>query len=157
MGAVDEMSFYRGSPIGGSLSYRLYQCGDGQWLFLGALFSHFYAALDALDLLGGGDLSDIGAAVQERLMSGPRDHWLARFRAHQVPAGAVNRREDWLKSEIIRATVGRGPRPPESRRRRDAGRAASFERTPGAVKSLPALATDDQIAPSPPCSRRALA
>ncbi|HXQ47641.1 MAG TPA: CoA transferase, partial [Caulobacteraceae bacterium] len=35
---VDEMSHYRGSPIGGSLSYRLYQCGDGEWLFLGALF-----------------------------------------------------------------------------------------------------------------------
>lgn len=148
MGAVDEMSFYRGSPIGGSLSYRLYQCGDGEWLFLGALFSHFfYAALDALDLLGGGDMVDIGAAVQAKFMSGPRDHWLGRLRAHHVPAGAVNRREDWLKSEIIQAnglavaldhpTLGPVEMP---------GVAAKLERTPGAVKRLPAAATEDQVA-----------
>jgi len=148
MGALDEMSFYRGSPIGGSLSYRLYQCGDGEWLFLGALFSHFfYAALDALDLLGGGDMVDIGAAVQRKLMSGPRDHWLAQFRAHHVPAGAVNRREDWLKSEIIQAnglavaldhpSLGTVEMP---------GVAAKLERTPGAVVRLPTPATEDEIA-----------
>jgi crotonobetainyl-CoA:carnitine CoA-transferase CaiB-like acyl-CoA transferase len=148
MGAVDEMSFYRGSPIGGSLSYRLYQCGDGEWLFLGALFSHFfYAALDALDLLGGGDMVDIGAAVQRKLMSGPRDHWLARFRAHQVPAGAVNRREDWLKSEIIRANgLAAALDHPSLGAVEMPGVAAKLERTPGAVVRLPAPATEDEIA-----------
>ncbi len=67
MGAVDEMSFYRGSPIGGARSATgSTNAATARWLFLGALFSHFfYAALDALDLLGGGDMSDIGAAVQE--------------------------------------------------------------------------------------------
>ena len=40
-----------GHPLGGGASYRLYQCGDGKWLFLGTLFSHFFAhAVEALDL-----------------------------------------------------------------------------------------------------------
>ena len=29
-------------PLGGSPGYRLYQCGDGLWLFLGTLFPHFF-------------------------------------------------------------------------------------------------------------------
>jgi crotonobetainyl-CoA:carnitine CoA-transferase CaiB-like acyl-CoA transferase len=147
IGAVDEMSYYRGSPIGGSLSYRLYQCGDGEWLFLGALFSHFfYAALEALDLLDSGSF-DLGAAVEEKLMSGPRDHWLVRLRGRNVPAGAVRRREDWLKSEIMRAnrlaaaldhpSVGAVEMP---------GVAAKLERTPGSARRLPTPATETEVA-----------
>ncbi|HEX5380578.1 MAG TPA: CoA transferase, partial [Phenylobacterium sp.] len=32
----------RGAPLGASPSYRLYECADGQWLFLGTLFSNFF-------------------------------------------------------------------------------------------------------------------
>jgi len=29
-------------PLGASPSYRLYECGDGQFLFLATLFSYFF-------------------------------------------------------------------------------------------------------------------
>jgi crotonobetainyl-CoA:carnitine CoA-transferase CaiB-like acyl-CoA transferase len=94
--------FGRGAPTGTSPSYRLYKCGDGKWLFLGALFSHFFArAAQALELRGS-DLYDAGAAIGARLASGPRAQWLDLFRAHDVPAGPVERREDWLDHEICR-------------------------------------------------------
>ncbi len=72
----------------------------------------------------------------------------AQFRAHQVPASAVQPpREDWLKSEIIRANgLAAALDHPSLGAVEMPGVAAKLERTPGAVKSLPALATDDQIA-----------
>ncbi|HEX4198191.1 MAG TPA: CoA transferase [Caulobacteraceae bacterium] len=94
-----------GHPLGGGASYRLYQCGDGKWLFLGTLFSHFFAnALEALDL-SYGEAWDIGSAIQDKLLSGPREHWLALFREHDAPAGPVDRRVDWLASDIARANA----------------------------------------------------
>jgi crotonobetainyl-CoA:carnitine CoA-transferase CaiB-like acyl-CoA transferase len=147
IGQVGASSFPRGSPIGGSLGYRLYQCGDGGWLFLGALFSHFfYRALEALDLLGG-DSYDFGDAIERKLLSGPRDHWLSLLRAKEVPCGPVERREDWLRSEIIQANglaaaldhpaVGPVEMP---------GVSAKLERTPGSVRHFARPATGEQIA-----------
>nr|QQZ48832.1 CoA transferase [Phenylobacterium glaciei] len=41
----------RGAPLGASPSYRLYECGDGQWFFLATLFVAFYhRAIQALGL-----------------------------------------------------------------------------------------------------------
>ena len=31
-----------GAPLGGAPNYRLYQCADGEWFFLGALFEALY-------------------------------------------------------------------------------------------------------------------
>ena len=54
------------APLGGAPNYRLYQCVDGEWLFLGALFEVLYVrALEATGVLAdvlsdpqfGGDLS----------------------------------------------------------------------------------------------------
>jgi crotonobetainyl-CoA:carnitine CoA-transferase CaiB-like acyl-CoA transferase len=95
--------FGRGAPLGDSPSYRLYPCADGQWLFLGALFSHFFArAVEALEIDPGG-YHDIGHAIGARLKTRARDHWLALFREHDVPAGRVELREDWLTSGIVQA------------------------------------------------------
>jgi crotonobetainyl-CoA:carnitine CoA-transferase CaiB-like acyl-CoA transferase len=95
--------FGRGAPLGDSPSYRLYPCADGQWLFLGALFSHFFArAVEALEI-DAGQYHDIGYAIAARLKSAPRDHWLSLFREHDVPAGPVANREDWLSSQIVQA------------------------------------------------------
>src|SRR6202000_1109179 len=40
----------RGQPLGASPSYRLYECADGQWFFLGCLFANFY--LKCFEALG---------------------------------------------------------------------------------------------------------
>jgi crotonobetainyl-CoA:carnitine CoA-transferase CaiB-like acyl-CoA transferase len=127
----------RAAPIGSSPSYRLYRCGDGRWLFLGALFSHFFArAAEALELRGA-DIYEPGGAIAARLASGPRDHWLKLFRTHDVPAGPVEHREDWLKHEICadndlcarldHARLGPIEMP---------GVAARLEATPGRVRHL---------------------
>ena len=42
-----------GNPRGGAPSYRLYECADGQWLFLGTLFANFYHK--AIEVMGLGD------------------------------------------------------------------------------------------------------
>jgi hypothetical protein len=39
---LDQPPLPRGAPLGASPSYRLYECADGQWFFLGALFANFY-------------------------------------------------------------------------------------------------------------------
>jgi crotonobetainyl-CoA:carnitine CoA-transferase CaiB-like acyl-CoA transferase len=147
-----------GHPLGGGASYRLYQCGDGKWLFLGTLFSHFFAnALKALDLAGA-DAWDIGSAIEDKLLSGPRDRWLALFREHEAPAGPVDRREDWLKSDIARANElgvildhpGLGPVEMP-------GVLARLEATPGSVRGFMQEATPERVvafaaprAPTPP-------
>ena len=157
--AVGEPSYYRGSPTGGSLGYRLYRCGDGQWLFLGALFSHFfYRALSAVGLLGG-DMYDMGGSLEAKLMSGPRDHWVERLQAAEVPAGPVRRRDAWLGSEIASANAlvatleggGCGAV-------RMPGVLAKLRGTPGAAARLPRPATKAEVeafalAESAPASR----
>jgi crotonobetainyl-CoA:carnitine CoA-transferase CaiB-like acyl-CoA transferase len=125
----------RGSPTGGSPSYRLYRCGDGKWLFLGALFSHFFARAAKALQLAGADLYDVGTAIGARLRTAPRDHWLALLRAHDVPAGPVERREDWLDDQIcrdneLRAVIDH----PELGPVRTPGLAARLDATPGAVR-----------------------
>ena len=127
----------RGSPIGSSPSYRLYPCGDGQWLFLGTLFPHFFSrAVEALEI-GAGELQDPGQAIGARLASRPRAHWLALFRAHDVPAGPVEPRRSWLSSGVVQAndlaaqmihqTHGKVTMP---------GVSARLSATPGAVRHL---------------------
>jgi crotonobetainyl-CoA:carnitine CoA-transferase CaiB-like acyl-CoA transferase len=151
-----------GHPLGGGASYRLYQCGDGKWLFLGTLFSHFFAhALEALDLMDA-RVWDVGAAIEETLASGPREHWLALFREHDAPAGPVDRREDWLKSEIAQAnelgvilhhpTLGPVEMP---------GVMARLEGTPGSVRHFMDEASAERVAafaapraPSPAAFKR---
>jgi crotonobetainyl-CoA:carnitine CoA-transferase CaiB-like acyl-CoA transferase len=139
--------FGRGSPTGDSPSYRLYRCGDGKWLFLGALFSHFFArAAQALELAGA-DLYDAGAAIGARLKSAPREHWLERLRAHDVPAGPVERREDWLASEVCRANDLRAVlQHPDLGEVETPGLVARLEATPGSVRGVMAEASEAWLA-----------
>ncbi|HVM99870.1 MAG TPA: CoA transferase [Caulobacteraceae bacterium] len=137
-----------GHPLGGSASYRLYQCGDGRWLFLAALFSPFFhAALRALGLLQGPVGGDIGGAIQARLRTGPRDHWVALLREHGVPAGPVDRREDFLTSEVIVANdlvaeVEHAEHGPV----RMVGPPARLRDTPGSVRHALRETTDEDLA-----------
>jgi len=109
------------APVGGAPNYRLYQCADGQWLFLGALFEPIYLrALDATgvlvevlsDPLIDGDLRaalvEPGARMTMAKLDAafrtkPRAEWLAILEAADVPSGAVHTREEWFCSETIAA------------------------------------------------------
>ncbi|MEJ0066350.1 MAG: CoA transferase [Caulobacteraceae bacterium] len=135
-----------GHPLGGSVSYRLYRCGDGQWLFLAALFSQFFEqAIRALGLER--SRMDIGSAIQAKLLSGPRDQWLAAFREHDVPAAAVDHREDFLSSELIAANkLAEVLEHPHHGPVRMVGVPAWLHETPGSVRGLIEDATDADLA-----------
>ncbi len=103
VGLLDAPGMMQGHPLGGSASYRLYQCGDGQWLFLATLFPHFFEkAVDALQLrrrlAEAGPMIDADALIERVFREQPRAHWLALLAAHDVPAAAVGDRADWLGS-----------------------------------------------------------
>jgi crotonobetainyl-CoA:carnitine CoA-transferase CaiB-like acyl-CoA transferase len=95
------------SPLGASPSYRLYECGDGEFLFLATLFSYFFQratqamGLGDIALVSGGFPQTVAEIMEARFREKPRDEWLAILRAADVPTGPVCRREDWLASELI--------------------------------------------------------
>lgn len=97
----------RGQPLGASPSYRLYECADGQWLFLGTLFANFYHKL--VEVLGLGEhwLAFVSDPLQARetlqavFRTRPRSEWLALFLEHAVPAAPVGSREDWFAGDCI--------------------------------------------------------
>jgi crotonobetainyl-CoA:carnitine CoA-transferase CaiB-like acyl-CoA transferase len=138
----------RGHPLGGSSSYRLYRCGDGEWLFLAALFAHFFQrAIKALELEHIPPGVDIGAAIQAKLASGPRALWLELFRQHDVPAGAVDHRGDFLASEIIQANdLAVELQHADHGLVRMVGVPARLHETPGAVSRLIEPALDEDLA-----------
>ncbi len=93
-------------PLGASPSYRIYECGDGQFLFLATLFSYFFQrAVKAMDLevALAEDVfpEDVTLAMEARFRQKPRDAWLAIMRDADVPAAPVTPREDWLRSDLI--------------------------------------------------------
>jgi crotonobetainyl-CoA:carnitine CoA-transferase CaiB-like acyl-CoA transferase len=135
-----------GHPLGGSVSYRLYQCGDGEWLFLAALFSQFFErTIRALELERAP--MDIGSAIQAKLLSGPRERWLAAFREHDVPAAAVDHREDFLDSELICANeLYEVLEHPNHGPVQMVGVPAWLHETPGTVRHLIEDATDAEVA-----------
>ena len=94
-------------PLGASPSYRTYECGDGQFLFLATLFSYFFQralkAMDLTEIVLAEDVfpETVTEAMESRFREKPRDEWLEILRAADVPAGPVCRREDWLGSDLI--------------------------------------------------------
>ena len=103
LGLLDAPGMMQGHPLGGSVSYRLYQCSDGEWLFLATLFPHFFErAVDALQLrervADEAPMIDAGALIERVFREKPRAEWLAVLAAHDVPAAPVSDRGDWLKS-----------------------------------------------------------
>lgn len=97
----------RGQPLGAMPSYRLYECGDGQWFFLGTLFANFYRKVfEALDLTGRWDeLALDPVTARDTLMaifrSRPRAEWLEILQDHGVPCAPVGPREDWFSGEAV--------------------------------------------------------
>lgn len=109
-------------PAGPVPYYRLYQCGDGEWLFLAALIPRFTAR--AFEALGVSDLfSDprlgptpraamltpehapwVVARLAEAFRSRPRAEWLEVMAAAGCPVGPVLSRDDWLDHPQLAAT-----------------------------------------------------
>jgi crotonobetainyl-CoA:carnitine CoA-transferase CaiB-like acyl-CoA transferase len=110
-----------GTPRGGAPSYRLYECADGQFFFLGTLFANFYLrALEVTEVLGEvlahpeieGDLDAAlvqpGAFItlsllEQKFLTRPRAEWLQILREADVPCGPVLTREEWFAGETVAA------------------------------------------------------
>jgi crotonobetainyl-CoA:carnitine CoA-transferase CaiB-like acyl-CoA transferase len=97
----------RGAPQGASPSYRLYQCADGEWFFLGTLFANFYrlaiAALGYAHRLEDFLLDPFFAreALQAIFRTRPRADWLLLLQTAGVPCAPVGRREAWFAGEVV--------------------------------------------------------
>ncbi len=93
-----------GRPFGSSLNYRLYQCFDGVWIFLGTLFESFF--LRALPVLGleGVDLAHITEPLMEEIfLTRPHDEWLRALKRAGVPCAHVGDRLTWMRGETVAA------------------------------------------------------
>lgn len=145
---LGEPPLPRGSPPGANPRYRLYQCADGEWFFLGTLFTNFYRkafevlgledAFDALeaDMLAARDL------LEGIFLSRTRDEWLEALRANDVPCAPIGRREAWfagaavaeggLRATFQHPTLGEVAMPAPSTR---------FSATPASIRGLPRAAT----------------
>jgi len=171
VGLLDAPGMMQGHPLGGSASYRLYQCGDGEWLFLATLFPHFFErAVDALELRrrmaeasedGGTAMIDAGALIERVFLEQPRAHWLKLLAEHDVPAAPVGDRADWLKSEPMTANGLRLTfEHPRLGTVEMPGVPIRLAETPGGVRGLMGEATADDLrafatpraAPPPPLS-----
>jgi crotonobetainyl-CoA:carnitine CoA-transferase CaiB-like acyl-CoA transferase len=110
-----------GKPLGGSPSYRLYKCGDGQYFFLACLFEAFYMkALMATEVFGealshpdiAGDTDKMlqpptnqitMKLLEEKFLTKPREEWLQILRDADAPCGPVNSRKVWFEGETVKA------------------------------------------------------
>lgn len=105
-------------PGGPHPMYTRYQCADGEWLFMATLTSKFQQ--NALEALGLADVmadERIGGRIEAMLLpanrawvrqrfvevfaSKSREQWLKEFRAADVPAGPVLRRDEWMDSPVL--------------------------------------------------------
>lgn len=110
-----------GGPGGPIPFYRLYECQDGQWLFMAGLTPAFYTA--ALSMLGvleeiladarlGGELMAMALPenapwvihiIARAFRTRPRNEWLGILREAGCPCGPVWDRETWFDHEQVRA------------------------------------------------------
>jgi crotonobetainyl-CoA:carnitine CoA-transferase CaiB-like acyl-CoA transferase len=134
----------RGEPQGANPRYRLYQCADGEWFFLGTLFSNFYRkAFQALGLEDLFEALEIDMAAARDLLSGifatqTRDAWLELLHAHDVPCAPVRRREAWFNHPVVaEAGLHRVLGHPQLGPVAMPGLPAQLCATPGSIRSLP--------------------
>ena len=145
---LDQPPLPRGIPPGANPRYRLYQCADGEWFFLGTLFTNFYRK--AFEVLG---LEDAFEALEldqlaardlliEMFATRTRDEWLRRpagqrrpLRARRLARGLVRRRDGGRGRPApgLRASDARRGRHPRAAgaAQRDAG----LDPRPGAARS----------------------
>ncbi len=108
------------SSRGGIPNYRLYQCADGEWFFLGTLTPQFFlkalevtGLLDILTMEGiDGDFTNllrpqnipaVVARLDARFAEKPRDEWMRLLGDAGAPKGPVGTREEWFAGETVAA------------------------------------------------------
>ncbi|HEX7945672.1 MAG TPA: CoA transferase, partial [Phenylobacterium sp.] len=97
----------RGTPPGSNPRYRLYQCADGEWFFLGTLFTNFYKkAFEVLGLEDAFEALEMDMLAARDLLEGifltrTRAEWLEALQANDVPCAPVRRREAWFHGETV--------------------------------------------------------
>ena len=144
----------RGSR-GGVPNYRLYECADGQWFFLGTLTPQFFLkALEATDMMHlmawegvEGDFANllkpgintlVIEALEARFKEKPRAEWLKILHDHDVPRGPVGKSEEWFRSETARANdMYVELQDPKRGTVAVPGVPVKLLSTPGSVRSLP--------------------
>jgi crotonobetainyl-CoA:carnitine CoA-transferase CaiB-like acyl-CoA transferase len=146
------------SPLGALPSYRLYQCGDGDWLFLACGNSTFFnkmaMAIGRPEMVSDERFqnapwgivdADARAAlaemISEVLATRATDDWLRIFEENDVPAAPVGRRRDFIDDPQV---VANGMRveveDPTFGRTVQMGVPVQFWETPAApVKAAPRL------------------
>ena len=134
----------RGTPPGANPRYRLYKCADGEWFFLGTLFTNFYRkAFQALELEDAFEaLEQDMVAARELLIAmfetRARSEWLDLLRAHDVPCGPVGSGEDWfLSSTVAEARLRQVFHHPSLGEVAMPAPPARLSLTPAAIRSLP--------------------
>ncbi|MBX3482212.1 CoA transferase [Phenylobacterium sp.] len=134
----------RGIPPGANPRYRLYQCADGEWFFLGTLFTNFYRkAFEVLGLEDAFEALEMDMLAARDLLEGmfltrTRAEWLEALQANDVPCGPVGRREAWFASSTV-AEAGMRLSFPHPRHGEVAIPAppARLSATPASVRGLP--------------------
>ena len=106
------------SPLGALPSYRLYQCGDGNWLFLACGNSTFFnkmaMAIGKPEIVSDERFQNapwgivdpdarqaLAELIAEALASSSREEWLTRFEEHDVPAAPVGERRDFINDPQV--------------------------------------------------------
>lgn len=162
MRVMQEVLPPRTDPQGAAPNYRLYECADGRWLFLGTLFEGFFdIAMAVLGLtVSFEDLTEAPEASREAIAAvvrtRTRAEWLADLQGAGVPSAPVETRETWfsgpavvqsaLKVTLDHPTLGPITLP---------GAPVKLSRTPASVRALPRRApTPDWRPRDPPPARR---
>jgi len=152
----------RGSR-GGVPNYRLYECADGEWFFLGTLTPQFFLkALEATDMLHlmawegvEGEFTNllkpginqlVIKALEERFKEKPRAEWLKILHDHDVPRGPVGNSLEWFRGETARVNeMHLEFDHPKRGKVEMPGVPVKFSSTPGTVRALPTPTKLDAI------------
>lgn len=157
------------SSRGGIPNYRLYQCADGEWFFLGTLTPQFFLkALEATDLLDiltmegiDGEFTNllrpdnipaVVARLDARFAEKPRAEWMQILGDAGVPKGPVGKREEWFAGETVAANGMRlEMEHPELGRVTMPGVSVKLSETPGSVRHFARRARLEEL-PSRPAA-----
>jgi crotonobetainyl-CoA:carnitine CoA-transferase CaiB-like acyl-CoA transferase len=129
-----------GNPLGAGCGYRTYECADGKFLFLGALFAHFFTrtvATMGLDPVAVPREAASAPILAAKFKERPRAEWLELFLQHDVPAGPVITRKEWFNSGIVASNKMRVKlQHPEYGNVAMPGTPVEFSDTPASVRHL---------------------
>jgi crotonobetainyl-CoA:carnitine CoA-transferase CaiB-like acyl-CoA transferase len=155
MRAGEVFRFGSGTSRGGVPNYRLYECADGKWFFLGTLTQPFFLrALEATDMMHLMALDEVQgeftnllrppalaiaiAALEERFKEKPREEWLRILHEAGVPRGPVGERNEWFAGETVAANEMRVELDDDTRGKVVLpGVSLKLSDTPGSVRRLP--------------------